>query len=481
MVKMSDQMSGLKKPLCIDLDGTLIRTDMLWESLIALIRIQPIALLLLPLWLLRGKAYFKQQLAKRVIIDVSLLPYRESLLTYIRQESEKGREIVLATATHHTAAQQVADFLDCFDRVVATDDGSNLSGENKARVLIDLYGEGGYEYAGNATADLKVWKYAGAATVVTSSVAFLRRVKSVVKVKKALVEKGTLCSALFREVRPHQWVKNLLVFVPLIAAHQIGDLALLGQAVLAFVAFSLCASSVYLFNDLIDMESDRAHSRKCGRPFASGELAIPAGLGFVVVLFLASGAVALLLPVKFQMALLAYYLLSVLYSLTLKSRLLVDVFCLAMLYTFRVVAGGFAVGVVLSHWLLAFSMFLFLSLAFIKRYAELLEMEKQGKLSAKGRDYVPSDMNHLAIQGVGSGYLASLILALYVSSGDVIGLYHHYDFLWALPPLYLYWINRLWMVTQRGEMHYDPVVFAIRDKISYFVLFIGALAMWLAI
>ncbi len=468
-------------PLCVDLDGTLILTDLLWESLLALVRSRPFALLLLPFWLFRGKAFFKRRIAERINIDTSRLPYRRALIQYIQDESAKGREIVLATASDLMLARHIADHLGFFDRVLATDGKLNLSGRNKADALLALFGEQGYEYAGNAKADMDVWRYAKSAIVINSSSRFIQQVKQVTEVKHCFTEKERVGSLIWKAARPYQWVKNILVFVPLLTAHQLNNPAMFMQAFLAFAAFSLCASSAYFLNDLMDLDADRAHSKKCNRPFASGALPIPFGLLLCGLLLFTGGAIALMLPLGFQLLLLFYYLLTLLYSTVLKSRLIIDVFSLAVFYTLRIFAGGLAIGVVLSQWLLAFSMFLFLSLAFMKRYAELLELQQQGKVIAKGRDYTPSDMQHLATQGVVSGYLASIILALYVNSHEIFNLYSRPDVLWFLPPVFLYWISRIWMITQRGDMHFDPIVFAIRDKISHAVLLISMGIMWLAI
>lgn len=480
MVDALAHTDEMQLPLCVDLDGTLIRTDLLWELLVALIRNRPWLLLLLPFWLLNGKAGFKQRLAERVTIDVSLLPYRQAVIDYIHQESAKGREIVLVTATYRRYARLVADQVGLFGRVLATDT-MNLSGDQKASALIELYGEGGFEYVGNAAADLKVWRHAGRASVVSSSAAFLRRVQEIATVRETFAEEKGVMLPMLREIRPYQWVKNVLVFVPLIAAHALDDPRVVAQAAMALVAFSLCASGVYIFNDLVDLEADRAHATKRHRSLASGALSIPAGIVSGMLLLLASAVVAVMLSVPFRYALLVYFVLTVLYSLTLKSRLLVDVFCLAMLYTLRLIAGGAAEDITLSHWLLAFSIFLFLSLALVKRYAELMEIQAQGKSTATGRDYMPSDMPFLAVQGVASGFLACLILALYVSSPEVQGLYSHSSLLWAWPPLILYWVGRLWMITQRGGMRVDPVAFALRDKVSYIVVLLVGVVMWLAV
>jgi len=468
-------------PLCVDLDGTLLRTDILWESVLLLIKKSLLSVVLLPVWLFRGKAYLKRRIAEHVNVDVRSLPYREELLEYLRKQEKAGRKLILVTASDTLPAADVAAHLGVFDTVLASDGNTNLSGRKKADRLRRLFGDKGYVYAGNSKKDVEVWQYSKFAIVVSSSKHLLDAVRKVADIEWTLEDRVSSKRALiWRALRPHQWLKNILVFVPLLTSHQLQNVTLLLQEALAFVAFSLCASSIYIFNDLMDLDADRSHQKKRHRPFASGDLSIPAGVFLLSALLLMAGWVALGFSSLFQLVLATYYVLAVIYTLVLKSRMLVDVFALAAFYTLRIFLGGVAVGVAVSRWLLGLSIFFFLSLALIKRCSELLEVSKQGRLVAKGRNYTHADMSLMVIQGIASGYVASLILVLYVNSPEVSRLYSNPDMLWFLSPLLLYWISRIWMITHRGEMHDDPVEFVMSDRISYAVLMLSLLVMWLA-
>ena len=466
--------------LCVDLDGTLIRSDLLVESLFALLGRQPVTGLRLPFWLAAGKARFKHRIAARTDLDIAALPYNEDVVEFVRAERAKGRRIVLATASHEKFATAVARHLDLFDAVVATGDGgANLAGEAKLdRILAELDGQP-FDYIGNARADLAIWAAAHRAILVEPSAGLARAARRVATVAKVFPRPRDRAGAYFKALRPHQWAKNLLMFLPLAMGHKLGEPTLVWQAALGFVAFSLCASSVYLLNDLIDLESDRRHPRKRFRPFAAGRVPLTHGLALIPVLLLASLAVALVLPFPFLPVLGFYYVCTLAYSLKLKRISSLDVLVLAGLYTLRIIAGAAAVLVMPSFWLLAFSMFFFLSLAMVKRYAELLSVRDQGGSAAAGRNYQSVDMETLAQLGSGSGYCAVLVLALYVNSDQVRLVYGRPEVIWLFCPLLLYWITRVWLGTRRGKMHDDPVVFAIRDRVSLMLGAIGAV-IWIA-
>jgi phosphoserine phosphatase len=354
-------------PLCVDLDGTLVRTDLLIEAVLAFLRQNFLAVILLPFWLLKGKTYFKKQIAERVDLDVSRLPYDLLLLDYLREQKARGRELILATASHFKYAEQVAFHLGLFDEVLATDADVNLSGARKRDRLIAAFGERGFDYAGNATPDLQVWTHAEAALVVNAPPRVLRQARAITRIEKIFVPPSRPPLVYLKAMRIHQWYKNLLVFVPLVLAHQVHEPILLLQAGLAFLTFGLCASSAYILNDLLDLTADREHATKRNRPFAAGILPIQHGLVLITALLVAALALALLLPLWFLGSLVLYYVLALAYSLRLKRVLLLDVLTLAALYTQRVIAGGAATGIVPSFWLLAFSMFFFLSLSLVKR------------------------------------------------------------------------------------------------------------------
>jgi len=468
-------------PLCVDLDGTLIRSDLLIESLFGLLKQSLLNLLLLPLWLLAGKAVFKQRIAERVELAVELLPFNEGLLAWLREQKAEGRPLLLATASNVKYAQQVALHLGLFEGVLASDGVSNLSGRRKRERLVELYGERGFDYAGNDAIDLGVWSHARRAVLVDVTDAVAEQAKGLAQIERRFETPPPRWRDYLKALRLHQWLKNLLLFAPLAMAHQGANPQLLGQAVLGFIAFGLCASSVYLLNDLLDLPADRRHPTKRKRPFAAGRIPLIHGLVLIPLLLLGALAAALLLPWAFLGALALYYTVTLAYSLRLKQAALIDVLTLAGLYTMRLVAGGAAVAVPLSFWLLAFSMFLFLSLALVKRYSELLTMQNEQRESAQGRGYQVGDLEGLAQFGASSGYLAVLVLALYINSEQVKALYTQPEAIWLLCPLLLYWISRVWLLARRDLMHEDPVVFAIEDRRSHWLAVIGAVILWVAV
>lgn len=453
-------------PLVVDLDGTLVKTDLLLESLFSLLRQKPLCLYALPFWLLKGRAYLKQEIARRVRIDVTLLPYRTALLEYLRVEHEKGRSIVLATASDERLARQVADHLKLFDMVLASDGVTNLSGRHKQERLVSQFGKRGFDYAANEGRDLAVWSSARKAILVNPSQQLAQAVAERAEVESVFEDVRAGHSEFLIALRPQQWVKNLLVFVPIFAAHRIFEPALLGKALITFTAFCSFASSGYLFNDLFDLRADRHHPTKRLRPFASGRLALFYGVAMVPALFVLGFVLAISVSRLVLGTVLLYFALTLAYSLYVKKVVLLDVLVLACLYTMRIIGGAAAVMIRPSEWLLAFSMFLFISLAFLKRYGELVIMRSVDGDHATARSYEISDAELLAAKGTASGYIAVLVLALYISSGAVKALYGRHELMWLLCPLLLYWIGYIWLVAHRGNMHDDPLVFALRDRTS---------------
>jgi 4-hydroxybenzoate polyprenyltransferase len=477
MSKGTDIIST-NNPLVVDLDGTLIKTDLLFEAASGFITRYPHRILSLISWFSRGKATLKSQLANCYTFDPALLPYNEELIDWLREQKNTGREIILATASHRKLADEVAEHLNLFNEVLATEGNVNLKAGHKRDLLVNRYGEHGYDYIGDCRADLSVWKSAQRAYVVGSSTLLVDQARDECNVIKVFDDnKRSLFSSVIRSLRPHQWVKNVLLFIPLFTAHAYTDSVSNVNALLAFVIFCLTASSVYILNDIIDIDSDRDHARKKNRPFASGDLSLLHGWIAWPLLALASFSLAAFtLPPHFLIALSIYCLLTIAYSFHLKKKLLLDVLTLAGLYTLRIIAGAAAISVVLSFWLLSFSMFFFLSLAFIKRLSELKDArdsDKTGRLP--GRGYVTADFEVIMSLGIGSGYLSVLVLALYIHDMHTAELYRSPTVLWLMCPLFLYWILRAWFIASRGDMHDDPVVFAIKDKISWIVgiCFIG--------
>lgn len=460
-------------PLCVDLDGTLIHSDLLLESALALLGRNPLYLFAMAFWLLRGKAHLKREIARRCKIEVATLPYNAALVEWLRAERGQ-RRLVLCTASDAGYAHAVAAHLDLFSEVLASDGRSNLSGRHKAARLVERYGDRKFDYAGNTKVDLAVWRHARQGVVVGPSASLGKAAARVTTVERVFERERRPVRIWTRALRLHQWLKNLLVFLPLLAAHRLFSLDAAAHAAAAFVAFGLCASGVYLLNDLLDLASDRRHPRKRERPFAAGTLPLTAGLVAAPALTLAAFALALVIAPLFALTLLGYYVLTLAYSFRLKRIVMLDVVVLAALYTIRIVAGAAAIAQPLSFWLLAFSMFIFLSLAMLKRYTELRMLQANGWNNAEGRGYRVDDLGLIQSLGAASGYLSVLVLALYINSTASEVLYHRPEVLWLLCPLLLYWISRMWVVAHRGQMHDDPVIYAMVDRVSRVVLVLCA-------
>jgi 4-hydroxybenzoate polyprenyltransferase len=459
-------------PLAVDLDGTLIATDLLWEGLFGLLRRNPFYLLLVPVWLLGGAARLKREIASRIDIDPASLPYREPLLARLRAEHADGRTLVLATGTPRKFAEAIAAHLGIFDKVLATDGQHNLTSGRKREALISAYGDGGFDYAGNSRHDLAVFEAARSSIVVAPD----RKAARYQAAHGCEIMPGREpdLKAVYKMLRVHQWLKNGLVAVPLVLAHQYFQPSLILQCALAFVAFSAVASAVYIVNDFFDLALDRQHPTKSGRPFASGALSIPFGLTAIALLLVTGFGVAALCSLPFLGVLLGYMAVTAAYSISFKRMLLVDVLTLAGLYTIRVLAGAAATGIAVSFWLLAFSIFFFLSLALVKRYVELRTTTLTPGERIAGRGYRTEDQEIIAQAGMASAFSSALVLALYMNNDHVRDLYRHPWMMWPLAPIVLYMTMRVWILARRDEMHDDPVVFIIRDWRSQIVLAIGA-------
>ena len=471
------------RPLVLDLDGTVSRTDTLVESILRLAARAPFALLaLLPVLLSTGRAAFKRRIAGAVHLDPASLVYNDDVLDLARTARAEGRPVILVTAADQGIADAVAAHLRLFDEVHASDGATNLKGNAKADFLVERFGTGGFDYAGDAEADLPVWRAAARGYVVAPSAVLARQAASVCADLRVLGARPGTRSQLnvwARALRLHQWTKNVLVFVPVFLAHRF-DTETVSRAMLAFLAFSLCASSVYLLNDLLDLPHDRLHASKRKRPFASGALNVNAAPALIGATLGTGFVLALLLPIQFMLMLATYYTCTLTYSLAMKRWPVWDIMMLAGLYTVRVLAGCAATGLRVSPWLLAFSMFLFFCLAVVKRQTELVQHVRDGRTEKlSGRGYMPEDLDMLRGMAASSGYMAVLVLALYVNSPDVLPLYRHPSALWVLCPILLFWVSRVLMLSHRGLMNDDPVVFALRDRLSL-VVGVAALCAFLA-
>jgi 4-hydroxybenzoate polyprenyltransferase/phosphoserine phosphatase len=454
------------RPLCVDLDGTLVKSDTFVDSLMVLARRNPKALMQTPLWALKGKAAFKARVSEMVTLDAAHLPYNQPLLEWLRREKAAGRKLYLATGADRKLAQRIAGHLGIFDEVMASDGSTNLTGDNKLSHLQQRFQDEGFDYIGNAMPDLPLLKSANEPMLANPG----RRLRAALKagnfpVSKSFWDRPPLLAALARALRLHQWSKNALVFLPLLLAHSLRPDLLL-KATAAFFAFSFTASATYILNDLLDLETDRAHPSKRKRTFAAGNLSIGVGLAVAIALAAVSFSIAAWLPHKFLVYLLLYLVTTLAYSLALKRVVLLDVVILSSLYTVRMMAGSEATNTPVSPWLAAFSIFLFLSLAMVKRFSELQNLDLRGLSPSNGRGYLLSDLEQLRSFGTSSAYASIVIFSLYINGRDVTSLYHHPNRMWLITPLLILWVSRVWLLASRGEMDEDPVVFALEDRLS---------------
>jgi 4-hydroxybenzoate polyprenyltransferase len=453
-------------PLCVDLDGTLTYTDTLMESIVAHHSTAKLAWALLALPFI-GRAAFKNRVAANSRLDVTLLPYNQPLLRYLESQKRAGRHLAMATAANLTTARAVADHLGLFDEIIASDGARNLKGAAKGAALHARFGHRGFAYAGNDASDIAVWRSAGAAVLVNTTPATARRAQTILPVETSFPRRPASRATLLRAMRPHQWVKNLLVFIPIFTAHAIADAAAWVSAFLTFAAFCATASAIYLANDATDLAADRKHSRKRLRPFASGALPLTTGLAAAAVL--AAVGMALGLASGTLAVIAVYAALSTAYSLKLKEMPLIDVFLLGGLYTIRIFGGGVATGHELSLWLLAFSGFLFLGLALLKRVAELGPAKPASTGQVARRGYMAADLPILQMLGCSASFASSLVLALFVQREATAAQYASPGLLWGIVPVMLFWQCRLWLSTARGYMHDDPIIYSARDWVSWIV------------
>lgn len=453
-------------PLVVDLDGTLFKVDTLHEALVHLFSRNPIqamrSLFIIPK---HGRAAFKAAIADHVLPDAATIPRDDAVYSAIQQAKAKGRKVYLATAADRRFADAVAKSLGGFDGVFASENGVNLKGKEKAECLIAAFGTGGFDYIGNDVADIPVWQVARTSLVSGAPLRFVERLRSRFPDLIALTVRQRTILPYFLALRPHQWLKNGLIILPAIAAHAFGVNDLFA-ALIAVLSFSLAASCVYLLNDMLDLPHDRAHPKKRHRSLAAGAIPLSHAIFIATAAAILSFALALILPTIFAAVLVTYIGASITYSLYLKRKLMIDVVALAGLYGIRVLAGGAATGIVLSHWLVGFCFFIFLSLALVKRMAEMIALPPATDNTIKGRGYRREDLQTVSGLAAASGLVAVLVLALYINSIEVRGLYHYPELLWGICIILVYWLGRVYFLTGRGEMHQDPVIFAATDRIS---------------
>jgi 4-hydroxybenzoate polyprenyltransferase len=463
----------------VDLDGTLVKLDTLHQALFLLLRRSPANIFRIPGWIAKGKACLKNQVMQRITLDASALPYHTAFLAYLRQEHENGRKLVLATASNYRTANAVADHLGIFSDTISSSVDTNMRHSIKLKAIQERFPAFGY--AGNDTADFPIWEAANEVILVNPTQP--AQAKYAATAAHVFIERRPVPRMLFKAMRCQQWLKNLLIFSPVFLAHRFTEAGTLLQAVIAFFAFSFAASSIYVLNDLFDLSADQHHPRKCRRPFAAGDLSITVGALLIPLLSILSITLAMLLPLQFIMVLLAYYAITTLYSWRLKQMEIVDVLTLAILYSIRIFAGSVATGIPASSWFIIFSVFLFLSLALVKRLSELREMEdgSDPDHTWRERGYTVGDLPLLMAFGTASGYLSAFVFTMYLNSEWVAQLYSRPNLLWLFCPLLLYWITRIWMLAWRGRMHDDPLAFAAKDPHTYIVGVLGAAIILFAI
>jgi 4-hydroxybenzoate polyprenyltransferase len=461
----ADLAADLARPLCVDLDGTLVKSDTFYDSLCLLLRSHPASLLLLPLWVARGgKARAKAEVARRISLDVAHLPYNQAVLQFLQQQHRLGRPIYLTTGADHSLADRVARHIGLFTGVIASDGATNMIGKHKLAGLRKVFPE--FDYIGNATPDLPALASSHYAYVAnpTTGLRLALKTKSI-PIRQDFEDQAPLFRTLIKSIRIHQWAKNVLLFLPLLLSHKITGSSSL-TAITAFFCFSFIASANYIVNDLLDIESDRHHPRKRFRPFAAGDLSAVTGALMAITLAAASCALLPLLPVAFALWLLFYVAATSAYSFYLKRVPLVDVLVLSGLYTLRMLAGGAATRTLISPWLSSFAIFLFLSLAMVKRFSELVSLRERGVSQSHGRGYLVSDLDQIRSFATASATAAVVVFSLYISRPDVDVLYRHSGRLWLIVPFMLFWLYRVLLLASRGEMNEDPVIFAIRDRVS---------------
>lgn len=460
----------------VDLDYTLVRTDLFFESSIKYLKQNPLRIVLLILWILKGRSYAKNKLADTVSLDPETLIYEIELVDFLKRRKAEGAKISLATASNYKYAEAIAKHFGFFDDIIASSEHKNVKGKQKLKHIQEHCGSSDFTYAGDSKADIPIWEKATGVIIVNGPTRAIEKARNSNKLVAEFSTRMSLLKAFFKAMRPHQYAKNFLIFVPLLTSHLYTDPDSIFAAIIAFFCFSICASGVYFLNDLVDLDADRQHLTKKNRPLCSGNLPLPFGMIAAAFFPLISLLVALFtLPVEFLVSLTAYFLLTNFYSFGLKRVATLDVITLSLLYTVRVIAGGMAIGVTLSSWLLVFSIFTFVSLAYLKRYVELSKLDTNKQKSAKGRGYSISDNETVFTLGIANITAAVVILSLYITSSDVMQNYSNPQFLWGLVLLFLTWSNHIWTSAKRGIVNDDPVLFSVKDKISLSIAVFGLL------
>ena len=466
------------KILCVDLDGTFLQTDMLYESFVYCFMKNPLILFLCIIWLIRGgKTLLKEKLANKYSFDPILLPVNTSVHNLIRSKKDHGYLVFLISASADQILKAIFErysylFNGYFGTgTVVTGGGEpNLQGVNKAEFIKENFKNSHIEYIGNSNADIIVWKNCSKGYAVSSNT---NKFPSELHLEylKPNAQKSII-KLILKQLRVHQWIKNSLIFLPLVASHQILSPTTYLYSLFGICAFSLITSTVYVINDLLDLENDRAHETKKKRPLASGDLSILLGLYLAFACFTSGAIIAYAISPLFLILALVYILINLFYSAKAKKLIILDCILLAMMYTYRIFLGTIIASLEVSVWLISFSFFLFLSLAFIKRYAELFNLKKQSMEKTKGRAYQVNDMPVIIGMAIGAGFLSILVLDIYLNQDEIKEAFQSIWFAYFCLPTLLYWLARIFIKTARGNMNEDPVAYALKDKAS---LVIGTL------
>ena len=457
----------MKKILVVDLDDTLIFSDMLHETFWAAFSNDYRIPIKSVTWLIRGKEKLKNKLGISAEINVENLPYNNDVINYIKKHRKQGGYTALVSASNQAVAEKIAKFLNLFDEVKGSSENLNLKGHAKAKFLITRFGVKNYDYMGDSLNDLPIWKNANKAITVNANSSTIKECEKINSNYHHL--KSELSQNIFfnylKVIRTYQWIKNILVFVPMFAAHQLTKDNFIDSS-LAFIAFCLIASSVYVINDLFDLNADRAHPIKKLRPFAIGTIPIKNGLIIFLLLFVPGIVISFIIEFYFFLLVLIYFTLSFLYSIVFKKKVILDICILGILYTFRIVGGGFTTEIQLSFWLLAFSIFLFLSLAAIKRQSELVDLKNRKRINIIGRGYLTNDLPIISTIAISSGFISVLLAGLYINSPDVLALYSKPWTLGVASIILLFWIMNIVFASSRGLVNDDPIIYAIKDNTS---------------
>jgi 4-hydroxybenzoate polyprenyltransferase len=451
-------------PMYVDLDGTFIKSDMLFETCIDAIKRKPYLAILLPFWLLKGRAYLKEKLSSNAKIDVSMIPINFKVHDFLKTLKADGVKIILATASHEKIAQQFVEVYPVFDGYIASSNKINLKGSEKLRAIQKV--SESFDYIGNSSEDFILFKKARKSYLISPTPKAKKLYEDAPEAIELIAEPYDKkdIGVWIKQLRIHQWIKNILIFVPILVSNQFGEAGLIVNTILGYIAFSMLASSTYIINDLVDLDSDRGHSRKCKRPLASCRISILEGSIAAVCILVTALLLAVSISTSFLLTLLIYLALTLTYSFKIKRYFAMDVITLASLYTIRIFAGAAILGVTVSFWLLSFSMFVFLSLALVKRCAELVALQKTQMRQVSGRDYNIDDLNIFISFGCSSSLLAVLMYCFYLNSDILSNQYQEPQILWLSLPAFGYWLMRMWVKTVRGEMHDDPIVYSLKDK-----------------